>query len=851
MHIQIKRALCASSALAGGLLLATAAFAQSTGTATVEELVVTGSSGPLNQGGAIVAVEAPKSRSTITQEFISTQAPSQTVLDTINLMPGVNFTNNDAFGSAGGDLTLRGFDSQRISLLQDGIPLNDSGNYAIYPNQQMDSDLISRVDVNLGTTDVDSPTAAAAGGTINYVTRVPKNEMGGRVTLGFGSEDFRQYYGVFETGRIGPWGTKAWFSANRSQNNIFDAPGEIKKTQYNARIWQDLGDRGDFVSVIFNYNENRNNFIRRISLAQFQRNGLGTNNLPDPTLHYDATCTRPTPVAGTVQNEATTATGFTAACANYVGNNINPSNTGNIRGQSSFHLTDSLILTVDPSFQYVIANGGGRTIFSEQDPQFRGGVDLNGDGDTLDRVLIYWPNTTNTRRYGVNASLIWKFADNQSFRVAYTYDYARHRQTGQGTYFNSNGDPLDVFGGKDGYGPSINLPDGTILRRRDRLSFATLNQVAAEYRARFMDDKLLVNIGVRAPFFKRDLNQFCYMRDTFNAYCTSQTPFVVTGTDDGSGVPLVVFPANFTQTGTTGSQNASQTGTGSTANLSAAQLAAFRAIYGPTAVPSPLFGQPRKFQRKYDGVLPNVGVSYDFTDHASVYVSYAETLSAPRTDDLYDRNVVDPGPERAKAYDLGFRYQTPQLLLSVAGFYNSFQNRIERQFDEAAQIFFSVNVGDVVLKGIDGQVGFRPTDYVSAYASLSYVDSELQNNFPNGAGGAILATKGKELYETPKWQGGVRVTWDPTDNLSLGVQGKFVGERWTNLTNTEKAPGYGLWDLDARYKLGLPNNTYVQLNVRNLFDERYLGDISTNTNGTALFQPGYPREFVVSVHAEF
>jgi iron complex outermembrane receptor protein len=46
-------------------------------------------------------------------------------------------------------------------------------------------------------------------------------------------------------------------------------------------------------------------------------------------------------------------------------------------------------------------------------------------------------------------------------------------------------------------------------------------------------------------------------------------------------------------------------------------------------------------------------------------------------------------------------------------------------------------------------------------------------------------------------------------------------------------------------------NTYVQLNVRNLFDERYLGDITTNTNGTALFQPGYPREAVVSLHAEF
>jgi iron complex outermembrane receptor protein len=841
MQLNLSRALCATTALATCLLWAGGALAQSTGTAVVEEVIVTGSAGPLNQGGAIVAVEAPKSRATITQEFISTQAPSQTVLDTINLLPGVNFTNNDAFGSAGGDITLRGFDSQRISLLQDGIPLNDSGNYAIYPNQQMDSDLISKVDVNLGTTDVDSPTAAAAGGTINYVTRVPQNEMGGRITLGGGTENFQQYYGVFETGRIGPWGTKAWISGNYAKNDIFDAPGKIEKKQFNARVWQDIGDRGDFVSLILNYNENRNNFIRRISLAQFNQHGLTTANLPDTTLHYDAACPRPTPVAGTVQNEATAATGFTAACANYVGNNINPSNTGNIRGQSSFHLTDNLILTLDPSFQYVLANGGGRTIFSETDPQFRGGVDLNGDGDTLDRVLVYWPNTTNTRRYGVNSSLIWRFAESQSFRVAYTLDYARHRQTGEGTRFDSSGNPTDVFGGKDGYGMPIQLADGSILRRRDRASIATLNQVAAEYRGRFLDNRLLVNVGLRAPFFKRELNQFCYMRDTFNAYCTTQTPFAVSGTDDGSGVPLVVFPSN----------NASQTSTG--AVLTPAQLAAFRAQFGATATPSALFGQPRKFERKYDGVLPNLGVSYELSERMSVYASYAETLSAPRTDDLYDRNVVDPGPEKAHAYDIGWRYQSPMVLASVAAFYDKFQNRIERQFDEAANIFFSVNVGDVVLKGIDGQIGFQPTDYLSAYASLSYVDSELQNNFPNGANGAILQTKGKELYETPKWQSAVRVDWKITENLSAGVQGKFIGDRWTNLTNTEKAPGYSLWDLDVRYRLKAFNlqNTYVQLNVLNLFDARYLGDISTNTNGTALFQPGFPREAVVSLHAEF
>jgi len=830
MHIKLSRALCASTALATGLLMASSAMAQSTGTTVIEELVVTGVTGPRDIGG-IVAVEEPKSRVAVSQEYLSTQTPGATVLESINILPGVNFTGNDAFGSSGGDITLRGFDSNRIALLQDGIAVNDSGNYAIYPNQQLDSDLISNVVVNLGTTDVDSPTAAAAGGTINYVTRVPQNEMGFRGEVAAGSEDYRRYYGTFETGQFGPWGTKAWISGLYATNKIFtpgisprEAPGELEKTQFNARIYQDLGG-GDFVSLIAHYNENRNAFIRRINLGQFERRGLTTAGAADPSIVYDPTCLRPTPVAGTAQNEATSATGFTASCANFYGNNINPSNTGNVRGQSSFHLADNLILTVDPAFQYTIANGGGRTIFNETDPQLRGastaaGVDLNGDGDLLDRVLIYWPNTTNTRRYSVTSSLIWKFADNHSVRAAYTFDYARHRQTGQATRFDANGFPLDVFGGKDGYGPPVVLPDGTILRRRDRFSIATLNQIAVEYRGRFMEDRLLVNAGLRAPFFQRDLNNYCYQRDTFNAYCTTQTPTPVAGTNDGSGRPLYTFPT-----------------AGSSQNQSSANR----------------FAAPRSFEVKYDKVLPNVGLSYELTDNQQVYVSYAETLSAPRTDDLYGQQLSDVQPEIGRAIDLGWRYQSPSLLLSTAIWHNSFSNRIERAFDEAAGIAFSLNVGDVKLWGIDGQAKWQPTDTLSVFGSLSYIQSEIQENIPGETFGSILLTKGKSLYEVPKLQGAVRVDWDVTEWLSLGVQGKMVGDRWTNLTNTEKAPGYSLWDASARVQLTAFSleNTYVQFNVKNMFDEVWLGDISANPSGTSVFQPGYGRTWTATLHVEF
>jgi len=39
------------------------------------------------------------------------------------------------------------------------------------------------------------------------------------------------------------------------------------------------------------------------------------------------------------------------------------------------------------------------------------------------------------------------------------------------------------------------------------------------YRGKFMDNRLKVNLGVRAPFFKRALNQYCYTFNGTSAWC--------------------------------------------------------------------------------------------------------------------------------------------------------------------------------------------------------------------------------------------------------------------------------------------------------------------------------------------
>lgn len=786
-----------------------AGHAQSTASQAAEEeaIVVTGMRQSLD--GAIVAEQAAKARATVTQDYLDQQQSGQTILNSLNLIPGVQFDNSDAYGSSGGNISIRGFDGARISLTFDGVPLNDTGNYAIYPNQQLDPELISRANVNMGTTDVDSPTASAGGGTVNYVTALPEADFGVMAQATGGSENFGRLFLRGDTGAFGALDTRAFATASYTEYDHFVGPGEIRKEQYNGRIYQAIGENGDFVSLSFHYNENRNNFYRGLTLANFNAGVIPV---------YNATCTT---VPGGPGAQAAD------SCSNYIGNRINPSNTGNIRGQGSFSLTDAMTLTVDPSYQFVRANGGGSEAVSETNRRLGpGGADLNGDGDTADSVRLYSPSNTTTNRYGVTSSLIWDLNPTNQIRVGYTYDYGRHRQTGEYAMFDASGDPRDVFGGREGFGTPILTADGRIFQKRDRSSIASLNQWSAEYRGDFMDDALTVVVGLRAPEFERELNQRCHSvagSTSSTQYCTTQTPDIPNAVSDPTGLVAPGF-VWFDNNGN-GVVSASE-------------------VYAP----------PFQADVSYDDVLPNVGVVYRPAEDHQIFVSYAGGLSAPRTDDLYGGNTVDElrrvEPETSQAYDLGWRYNTGSLIASAGLWYNQFQNRIIRSVDPDDPTFaIARNVGDVDLWGADAQIGFQPMEALTLYGSLAYQQSELQSNLPGQTVGA-----GNAIPGSAEWTFAARAEY-AFGAFTLGVQGKHVGERFANDFNTEVAPEFTLVDLDMRYDLSetLGNErTYLQLNVTNLFDEEYLSTISTGANGgTGFYGLGAPQTVTLTLRAEF
>jgi iron complex outermembrane receptor protein len=116
------------------------------------------------------------------------------------------------------------------------------------------------------------------------------------------------------------------------------------------------------------------------------------------------------------------------------------------------------------------------------------------------------------------------------------------------------------------------------------------------------------------------------------------------------------------------------------------------------------------------------------------------------------------------------------------------------------------------------------------------------------------------VTETPKWQFGGRAQYD-VGPFSFGVQGKHVGSRFATDVNDVKLKGYNIVDLDARVslnKLGVNmlnglKETYLQVNLQNVFDEFYFGNISTQIRASdnPNFAVGSPRTLSATLNIGF
>jgi iron complex outermembrane receptor protein len=724
--------------------------------------------------GLIIPEDSPKAKSTATKAYIEELRPTSNPYQMLMMLPGVNQHQDDAYGLSGGTLSVRGFSSAQMGVTIEGVPVNDSGNYAIYPQEYTDAENFQEIYITQGATDSNAPHVGASGGNIVMTMITPSDKFGGMVDQSYGMDSFWRSFARVESGLLDS-GTKFFISGSTAYAHKWRGAGDDERSHADFKLVQKIGSQSDFTFVtLFNYAVN--DFYFSLSKAQYSQFGR--------KFDYDRV--------------------YTPNDTNYYKLHVNPFENVISSAAAHLQLADDLRATIQPYIWYGFGNGTSATTMTQGaksptdagswGPVFLGNV-VNIPGYASGaKVTLLNPSITETYRPGVQTFLDYKIA-NQTLSGGFWWEDARHVQTAPYSPVDANGNPVNVWG------QSQMLTDpatGAPLQRRNQITQNKVYQEFVQDDALWFNDHVRTVVAVRHPSLTRD------------------------GTNMENGV----------------------------------------------------LPQDRHLAPSYDMWLPTVGVNYEFIQYNSVYADYTKNFRAPQNYALFD-NPPNPNgqrPETSDNYELGYRYQDPKLIAQIVGFYNLMHNRQATAIDPLTQESIDTNIGTTKTEGVEFQSGYELIKNLSLFASATYNETILQDNFVskviNGQN-AYLPTAGKTYIDTPKWMYGASAEYaNVGSGLFGGVQAKWTGKRYATLVNDENVGGFLTVDLHAGYHFGdvdVLKDPVLLVNATNLFDRHYLGEIATYQNNlnpvassagvisgsTPFYHIGAPRTVSVTLSSKF
>lgn len=457
-------------------------------------ITIVGEGGKLG-AGQMLNEDAVKGRSTVTKSATEKNLATGNPYQALSLLPGVNTFNHDATGLFGGGLTVRGFGSDQMGFTINGVPVNDSGNFAVYPQEYADQENLCTQTISQGNPDVESPHAGATGGNVGITSCDPENAQRFRVAQGFGELRMKRTFVRMDTGRFADNKAKVFVSLSHTEADKWKGEGNAKKDHLDAAFRWDLNDDNTILGSVL-YNKAINNNIGNVSLAQLNANGY----------YYDySTSFTPghLPGGAGAQRE-------TGPSPQYYKLANNPFENAIVSLSGSFKLASETYLKVQPYYWFGFGTGGvQQTALSETaflntaTGRTGAGTDLNGDKDTLDTVIVARSSVTKTQRPGVTAEVNTTF-NNHQVRVGVWYERATHLQTQPAVGVNAAGEPYDIWL-QNG---QILRPDGSTYQGRDWRTVSTAYQLYANDTISLMGDRAVLSLGVRAPTVTRDVTNY-------------------------------------------------------------------------------------------------------------------------------------------------------------------------------------------------------------------------------------------------------------------------------------------------------------------------------------------------------
>jgi iron complex outermembrane receptor protein len=213
------------------------------------------------------------------------------------------------------------------------------------------------------------------------------------------------------------------------------------------------------------------------------------------------------------------------------------------------------------------------------------------------------------------------------------------------------------------------------------------------------------------------------------------------------------------------------------------------------------------------------GVNYIFDSGLAPYVAYATSFQ-PVGGATFAGVPFDP--TEGKQIEAGVKFEPRHMPRYVKWFASGavFQLTQENVLtNDPAHAFFSVQQGEVEVKGVELESVARIRERLSINASYSYTDTEVTKS--NGA------DLHKQLPAVPKTKASVLVDYTMQEGSFAGLGGgvgvRYLGSSYGDAANTLKSEAETLTDLLLHYDRA---HWRLALNANNLFDKVYVQSCS-------------------------
>jgi len=417
--------------------------------------------------GLMINDDGVKQRSTITKAAIDKALPSSNAYQLLNLMPGVNAYSYDATGLFGGGLRVRGFNSDQMGFTVNGAPVNDSGNFAVYPQEYTELENLCEIFLTQGSVDTEAPHVGASGGNVGLVSCAPKDKFGGKVAQSFGQLGYTKTFVRLDSGNLGETNPLKFFvSYSHAEVDKFKGSGQANRDHVDVgvdfKVTDDTKLSGNLV-----YNRAINNNIATLTKAQFAN---------DPKMDYSTVVPQHTG-ASDATNFSTSSSATSLGNA-YYGYSLNPFENYIATGKLESKINNKLTLSAEPYFWYGYGTGGLEqstlTLSSTFTSNKLGGGIANPYGDASTVAGVYTGSVTETHRPGITFKAKYDLEDHKILAGLWI-ERAEHKQSKPATTVDNNGNITNIWLDSN----LVTYNDGTLYQGRNYKTVSTASSIFA------------------------------------------------------------------------------------------------------------------------------------------------------------------------------------------------------------------------------------------------------------------------------------------------------------------------------------------------------------------------------------